>query len=311
METFCIETRKKCLPYVPSTGGVQLYHVGSFSQENIMISLQPKSRFRHLTCTSATLLLGLAIFCVISSGEGKIKIYFYSSEANINNFKSLKMEFDRYLSKFGPYEFQPFSARDVFEKQIKGKDNCLVLLSSWHYRHIHKELGLLPALTGMRAGKKYQRKVLVTDQESPDIVAGKPGLVASASSLEYTLSVLSSMFKQPAEHPFNVLTVPKDIDALMSVGFGMAKMAFASGNAFEELKGVNPKLGSRMKVVAEGDEDLLLIVASPQGFAGDRTKLIDMIRNMPTDSDGLKKIRMLGLDGWQELDASDRSKLES
>jgi len=271
----------------------------------------PRQRLFAFFSALAALCIGLAIFSVLSSGEGKIKIYFYSSETNINNFKSLKMEFDRYLSKFGPYEFQPFSARDVFEKQIKGKDNCLVLLSSWHYRHIHKELGLLPVLTGMRAGKKYQRKVLVADQESPDIIAAKPGLVASASSLEYTLSVLRSMFKKPAEHPFNVLTVPKDIDALMSVGFGMAKLAFASGNAFEELKGVNPKLGSKMKVIAEGDQDLLLIVASPQGFGGGRIPLIDMIKNMPTEPEGLKRIRMLGLDGWQELDASDRSKLES
>ena len=73
-----------------------------------------------------------------------------------------------------------------------------------------------------------------------------------------------------AEHPFQVLTVPKDIDALMSVGFGMAKLAFASENAFDELKGVNPRLCSKMKVLAEGEETLRLILALPQGFAGYR-----------------------------------------
>lgn len=281
------------------------------SSDDMKPSGHQKRRFVVFLSLLAALSIGLAIFSVMSLGEGKIKIYFYSSETNINNFKSLKMEFDRYLSRFGPYEFQPFSARDVFEKQVRGKDNCLVLLSSWHYRQIHNEYGLMPALTGVREGKRYQRKILVADKEAPDIEAAKPGLVASASSLEYTLSVLKAMFKKQAEHPFNVLTVPKDIDALMSVAFGMARLAFASRNAFDELKGVNPKLCDRMKVVAEGDDDLLLIVASPQGFADNRTKLIDMIKNMPTEPDGLKKIRMLGLDGWQELDASDRSKLES
>jgi len=49
-----------------------------------------KRRFIALLSIIALLLIGLAIFCVISSGEGKIKIYFYSSETNINNFKSLK-----------------------------------------------------------------------------------------------------------------------------------------------------------------------------------------------------------------------------
>jgi hypothetical protein len=269
-----------------------------------------KRRFSALLSTTALLLIGLAVFCVISSGSDKIKIYFYSSETNINNFKSLKMEFDRYLSKFGPYEFQPFSSRDVFEKQVKGKENCLLLLSSWHYRHIHEKYALTPALTGVRNGKKYQRKILVTGEKPADIEA-KPGLVASASSLQYTNSALKGMLKKFAEHAFQVLTVPKDIDALMSVGFGMAKLAFASENAFDELKGVNPRLCSKMKVLAEGEETLRLILALPQGFTANRKKMVDMIKNMSMDSDGKRRIRMLGLDSWQELNSSDRSKLES
>jgi hypothetical protein len=271
-----------------------------------------KRRFPALLSTIALLLIGLVAFYVISSGEGKTKIYFYSSETNINNFKSLKMEFDRYLSKLGPYEFQPFSSRDVFEKQVKGKENCLLLLSSWHYRHIHKKYTLTPALTGVRNGKKYQRKILVAGEKSADIKTGKPGLVASASSLQYTNIALRSMLQAKyANHPFQVLTVPKDIDALMSVGFGMAKLAFASENAFDELKGVNPRLCSKMKVMAKGEDTLRLILAVPQGFTGNSKKTIDVIKNMTMDSDGRRRIRMLGLDGWQELSPSDRLKLES
>ena len=107
---------------------------------------------------------------MISSGSGKVKIYFYSSETNINNFKSLKMAFDRYLFRFGPYEFQPFKSRDVFEKHVKGRENCVFILSSWHYRHIHKEYSLIPVLSGVRKGKKYQRKILVADEKAPDII---------------------------------------------------------------------------------------------------------------------------------------------
>ena len=271
-----------------------------------------KTRFSALLITTALLIIGLAIFCVISSGSGKIKIYFYSSETNINNFKSLKMEFDRYLSKFGPYEFQPFSARDVFEKHVKGKKNGLLLLSSWHYRHIRVKYALTPALTGVRNGKKYHRKILVADEKYTDIEGAKTGFIASASSLQYTISVLKMMLREKyADRPFQVLTVPKDIDALMSVGFGMAKLAFASEHAFDELKGVNPRLSSKMKVLAEGEETFRLILALPQGFAGNSKKIIDIIKNMPMDSDGKRRIRMLGLDGWQALDSSDRSKLES
>ncbi len=272
-----------------------------------------KRKLFTLLSTTVFLILSLVLFCVLSSGEGKIKIYFYSSEANINNFKSLKMEFDRYLEKLGPYELQPFSARDVFEKQIKGKKNCLLLLSSWHYRHIHKEYGLIPALSGLRNGQKYQKKLLVADENAPDIKTGKPGLIASASSLEYTSTTVHQMLQEKfPPHDFKILTVPKDVDALMSVGFGMAKLAFASENAIEELKGVNPRLCGKMKVLATGEETLRMILAVPRTFMGEsRNKSIDVLRNMPVDSEGKSKIRMLGLDGWEDLNASDLSKLES
>lgn len=74
-----------------------------------------------LLSTIALLLIGLAIFSVISSGEGKIKIYFYSSETNINNFRSLKMEFDRYLSRFAPMNSN-LSVPGMFSKnRLKAK----------------------------------------------------------------------------------------------------------------------------------------------------------------------------------------------
>jgi len=93
---------------------------------------------------------------------------------------------------------------------------------------------------------------------------------------------------------------------VISSGEGKIKIYFYSSetniNNFKSLK---------MKVLAEGEEALLLIVALPQGFAGNCKKTIEMIKNMPMDSDGKRRIRMLGLDGWQELNSSDRSKLES
>jgi hypothetical protein len=74
-----------------------------------------KRRFLIPFSTTAILLIGLAIFSAITSVEGKIKTYFYSSETNINNFEFLKMEFERYLFQIrGRYEFQSFSSSDVF-----------------------------------------------------------------------------------------------------------------------------------------------------------------------------------------------------
>jgi len=249
----------------------------------------------------------LALTFAASAQVGKTTIYFYSSETSINNFKSLKMEFDRYLSRLGPYEFQPFSERESFEKYVKDKNQCILLLSSWHYSKINKEYALTATLAGTRNGQKYQKRVLVTKDKSV-----KTGRIASASSIEHTSSYLRSMLKgKETIDKIKILTVPKDIDALMSVGFGMSRMALTSGSALDELKKVNPTLHQKMKILAEGEESLLLIVAVPKGFSKEAEKIVAVFQNMAADPDGKEKLMMLGLDGWQPLGPSEKLKLEA
>ena len=259
---------------------------------------------------TAVLLFFAVVFCatfVAFATADKTTIYFYSSETTINNFKSLKMEFDRYLSRFGPYELQPFSDREAFEKHVKGKEQCILLLSSWHYKKIYKEYSLKAALAGTRDGKKYQKRILVSKDE-----AVKVGRVASASSMEHTSSTLNVMLREKALiDKITILTVPKDIDALMSVGFGMSKLALTTRNALNELKMANPVLHQKVKVLAEGEESLLLIVAVPERFMKDAKKLVTVIQKMTADPEGKEKLRMLGLDGWQTINPSDRLKLEA
>jgi hypothetical protein len=278
------------------------------------LNLQTKNLVGILSL-AAMLFLGSAIFFVIpsvSATSNKIPIYFYSSETNINNFKSLKMEFDRYLSRFGPYEFQPFLARDEFEKHAKEKERCLLLLSSWHFRSINEAYSLAPVLAGVREGQKYHKRVLVTIAEDANIDTLKAGPIASASSTQHTSDILREMLKEKYhEAQLNVLTVPKDIDALMSVGFGMSKSAMTSQNSLKQLERINPKLFARMAVLAESEESLLLILAVPEGFEKEAKGMVNIFNEMPTDPDGKEKIRMLGLDGWQKLDMSDKLKLEA
>ena len=217
------------------------------------------------------------------------------------------MEFDQYLSRFGPYELQPFSDRESFDEYIRDKEQCILLLSSWHYAKIHKDNALIAALAGTRNGEKYQKRILVAKNESV-----KTGRIASASSIQHTSSYLKKMLKgKYTVDTTQILTVPKDIDALMSVGFGMSVLALTTRNALDELQIVNPTLCQKMKVLGEGDESLLLIVAVPERFIKDAQGIIAAIKNMPTDPEGRENLRMLGLDGWQPLDLSDKLKLEA
>jgi hypothetical protein len=217
------------------------------------------------------------------------------------------MEFDRYLNNYGSYEFQPFSDRETFENQVKKRGQCILLLSSWHYNKIYKEYGLKAILVGTRNGKKYEERILVASDETV-----KVGSIASASSIQHTDSCLQTMLKdKSAVDITSILTVPKDIDALMSVGFGMSKFALTTRNTLTELKMANPMLYQKLKILAEGEEALLLVVAIPEQFTQDVKGIVTIIQNMAADPDGKERLRMIEIDGWQALDPSDRLKLEA
>jgi hypothetical protein len=105
--------------------------------------------------------------------------------------------------------------------------------------------------------------------------------------------------------------VPKDIDALMSVGFGMSQSALTTGNSLETLKSVNSVLYDKMKILAQASESLLLILAVPESFSADAQKAVRVIQNMPSNEDGKEKIKMLGLDRWEQIAPSDKAALEN
>ncbi len=239
--------------------------------------------------------------------EERCTLLFYSCESNINNFKMLKMEFDTYLSRYGEYEFQPFYDRKTFEKQLSEQNHCLVLLSSWHYRNIFKPFQINASLVGTRNGEKLQTRVLVARKSCPDLQAACQGL-ATASSRLHTLSILKGLAK---EDSIKILTVPKDIDALMSVGFGMAKSALTNKNSFKKLKDLNPVLYREMKVIAEGNQSHLLVLAVSNDKSKKHKNLQKIIKAMPSDPEGLKLIRMLGMDGWQDVNKKDLIMLET
>jgi hypothetical protein len=253
-----------------------------------------------------------AVYITESGAEDKIPICFYSSETNINNFKSLKMEFDSYLAKFGAYEFQPFDNRETFEKHIKDQKKVVVIVSGWHYSKIHNQYSLMPLLVGVLNGKNSQKRILLSGEKTPDTDAAMKGTIASSSNIEYTKAIIREMLvKKEAADSLRILTVPKDVDALMSVGFDMAKAALTTEAAFNTLKTLDPILYKKLKILSEGKESLLPILAAPKDFAPEAEKIVNILKNMSNDSAGMNIIKMLDLDGFKPFDpSSDNSKLE-
>lgn len=268
---------------------------------------------RRFTTLLFLLFFPLITFPSISSAEHKYTVYFYNPETNINNFASLKKEFDTYLSHFGEYQFQPFSEREIFEKVAAGKNDGVFLVSSWHYKNLKKLTHVEPVMIAVSRNKSTCRKILSVKKNINDLNSLKGMIVASASSEDYTKNILRQMFGKDREDILNsikVLTVPKDIDALMSVGFGIATASLTMENSLVKLASINQKQYEMLRQLAISEETLLPILAVPKPSNKNCRKLLKILKEMETYKEGKNKLSMIGMDRWQELGEKEKRSLE-
>lgn len=260
-------------------------------------------------------LIGGAVFepLVLSADRLPAKsIYFYNPESNVHSFAAMKTMMDRYLGKISSYSFQPFSDPDTFENMLGHQNHCIVILSSWHFQKLVSKLALKPELVGVVEGKTIQERILVSKIDG-DVTSLERFSVASAYSQAYSESLLARLLpprQETGEVQFQILFVPKEIDALMAVGFGLAQAALTSRTSLEMLGTINPRMNASLSVAAVSYKSLLPLVAvlSHDGtFSKDAVALFEQM----TDSrEGRQCIDIMGVDRWKKLDPSDRAFLE-
>ncbi len=270
------------------------------------------NRCQRLTvfCLLVCMLLSISTKTIASS---TYTIYFYNPETNINNFSSLKIEFDKYLSSYGPFQFQPFSDRESFEKFIVGRSDGVFLMSSWHFRQLKRKfsIDMDARLVGVSNGKATHEKILTTKNNIININLLKGTTIASSGNEDYTKNILTQMHgKGNIVNSMKILTVPKDIDALMAVGYGMADSALTTEGSLTKLAVINPKQYGFLRPLARSREILLPIIAVPKQSDENINLLLRIIEKMETVLDGRKKLKMLGVDGWKKVEELERTLLE-
>lgn len=263
-----------------------------------------------------TLFLLIVLLSILSLSEilaSKDVIYFYNPETNINNFVLLKKEFDKYLSEFGQFTFQPFSDRKTFEKSAANKRDVIFLISSWHFLDLKKKIQLKPVFMGISKGKPTQRKILFSRGNSASIDYLKGKSVASSGSEGYTKNILLQMLGKEVEDSVDtlkILTVPKDIDALMALGLGMVDAALCTEHTQAELSEINPKLCVMLKELAS-TETYLQIVAVPNPSDENIELALSIIAKMTSSIKGRRNLKMISLDGWKKVSKAERKYLEN
>lgn len=269
-------------------------------------------RCLRLLSWKVLLLAGLLLSLPSISGDPSATIFFYNPESNVNNFASLKSAMDQYFDKAGHYGFQPFSDRETFEKMALGEGGRLYILSSWHFQTLNARFGLVPLLVGAIDGKTTQRLLLVAKKGNANLQQLQGGSIASAGSEAFTRNLLKEQFP-PEQHAMidtlRILTVPKDIDALIAVGYGLAQGAVTTERSLEMIGTVYPRLRGEIAPIGEGKESLLAIVATAARSEQDTGQVLAAVERMGIDPDGRKLLRMLGLEAWRRIGSQEKRML--
>jgi hypothetical protein len=171
---------------------------------------------KHVALSWARLGTISLLVLTLFSGQGHVEaassgntLFFYNPETNINDFRSLKKQFDRYLSAKGAFRFQPFKSQNTFEFFMKRRKNAVFLLSSWHYQSLVEQgrFNLKPILVGTVDGASTYTKVLTTKKNVRSLKQLQGKRIASAGNRDYTEKTLKSMAAQKrlrTHKPFNV-----------------------------------------------------------------------------------------------------------
>ena len=261
-------------------------------------------------CFSMLCILGMSSFA-FSQTQTPLTIYFYKPEINTARNSVLKSTFDLYLSEHGAYQFQPVDNREVFETLFKGEEEAVFMMSSRHYQqllqqhqgHISIE-GARVGLLGVKGGSDTYRKILVSKTEQVDFTSMN---LATSATRESSVSLLESEFTGldiQDTSALNVLVVPKDIDALMAVGFGLADMALTTKSSLEKLSNLYRNQNQALYVLAESKPLKRLAVVFRQGSTEAYKKALTIIKQMPQNEQGRRGLNMLGLDDWRLIDES-------
>ncbi len=231
-------------------------------------------------------------------------LYFYIPETNINNLAILKDQFESYLVKHGNYSFRPFSNQATFERFVKEDKKAVILVSSWYYGKLNERHEVNPVLVGVSGKSSKQKYYLCKKAELSGSSFSGGEKFASASGIDFTREVLQQIV--PLKYHKNValariLLVPKDIDALMAIEFGILNCALTTESGLNQFAHTSPKEYKSLIKLPSQKEWLLPLVAAFEPENISVMALIMLLEKISGDPDGIRSLNMINLDTFKRL----------
>jgi hypothetical protein len=247
-------------------------------------------------------ILVLLLFVMFSSPVWATTIFVFNPESGARRVRAATTGLEDFLRSQGvKAKVQIFTNPVDFKQQVQRLKPEYAVVASYYYSSSAGDYGWKPLMQGHRNNVRGFSKILVTSQGIQNPVQLRNKAVATVSLGRQTLYFINAQFLQPLGLSLNtvrIVTVSKDIDAIMALGFQQVDGAIVTNQSLDTLKRINPSVYSSIKVLRT-----LPLIAFPQLVcfpnAPDAFKVQEAFRMLTMGSSGREFLLFLGLTGFQ------------
>ena len=232
-----------------------------------------------------------------------VDIYYFSPDSPQRNLGGLKREMETFFDHVDfSANFQPFAHFVDFDQTVRKKLPSFLLLPAWYYRLYGEKLGLRPLMSPLAGGATTYHKILLVRKASPITMATIRNQSLAMTTMgpadESTLDTILFGAYGVDSHDLNIVTVPKDADALFALALGHVDMALVGKRSIEQIGEVNPKILQAVQPLAESAPipGPILCYAKGRVDGAIIEQLKGLLRKKPN---GTNVLEILQIDGWR------------
>ncbi|MCB2182956.1 MAG: phosphate/phosphite/phosphonate ABC transporter substrate-binding protein [Desulfobulbaceae bacterium] len=254
------------------------------------------------------LLLLIAVLAPIRSfcSPRQFDLYYFNPDSIQSNFSLLNREIDVFYKQAGlTGRFQAFTQKVDFDRMVKEKQPSLVFIPAWYYQQYGNSLELIPLLVPLHNGKPTYTKVLLMRRSasfSSKDLAGRT--VAMTSMGPNTEKMLTSQFFKDYGLDFsasNIITTPKDADALFALALGQVDAALVGQATLAAVAHANQRISGVVKELIASSPVPMPLLCAVNGNLNESeiNKLKQVFMDGGKQSSLPAFMEMLQINGWQ------------
>ncbi|MBN2159261.1 MAG: hypothetical protein JW807_07685 [Spirochaetes bacterium] len=247
------------------------------------------------------IILALTIL-LCASTAWSTTIFVFNPESGTRRIRSAAIGLEDYLKSRGiKAKVQIFTNPVDFKQQSARLKPEYAIVASYFFYSGAAEYGWKPLLSGHRNRVQGFSKILVSGRGiyNPGQLRNKA--IATVSLGKETIYFINTQFLQPlglSVRTVRLVTVSKDIDAIMALGFQQVDGAIVTNQSLASLKRINPTVFNSIKTLR-----VLPMIAYPKlvnfSNAADAPKVQDAFRRLTMRGKGRDFLLFLGLTGFQ------------